>query len=282
MQQLTWGAVVALAVATLGGLLSVAFAPVASAESALLDVTLASPSTVELPTTIVLSSSQPDVEVGTCYSGGPDPEHPTWGPPPGASFQLCYPYLVGRGGPDASGRYSSEWRLPLFQPGEVTFGVGASGVGNAVTFTVTGNQSTYGDFRSCTYTRSNSPVAQEIVGYYAQVETSLTYQLQQRKRTKSGKRRWITVKRYEPQTFPIAHSELESGYGPYERRLVSQHILEKVLFPRRPNRGLYPLDPKAPQSRMVYVVSKGKRPLRRGVVSKKACQEHVHAPFVTP
>lgn len=272
-------------VATLGMLLSVAFAGTAMAEVYMPpgytppqgpDVTLVSPAAVEAPTTIVLSSPQPDVEVIGCSKVG--------------TSENCYPYLVGRSGPDASGRYLSEWRLPMAPTGAIELGVGANSFGTfgtLVTFTVTGNRFSYTDFRSCTreevavyhpveWYRNHPnvvPVSQVLVDYYAQVNTSLTYQLQRKVRTKTNRWLWVAAKDYQPQTFPIAHSELGEGYGPFERRETKQNVPLELLYPsKRP----------APKYRVAYFITKGKKLLKQGVVSRKPCQKIDDPPYYIP
>ncbi len=243
------------------------------------DITLASPSEVGLPAAIVLSSPYPDVEVWFCSGVG--------------TGENCYPYLVGRSGPDASGRYLSEWQLPMAPTGAIELGVSADSFGTfgtLVTFTVTGNRFNYTDFRSCTREElppsssrdaewyRNHPKwvepSQTIVDYYAQVDTSLTYQLQRKVRTKTNRTQWATIKKYSKRwDFPIAHSELAKGYGPYERREAKQNIPEELLFPAKQPASKY---------RVVYFVRQGQKLLKRGVVSKKPCQKIDDPPYYIP
>jgi len=112
---------------------------------------------------------------------------------------------------------------------------------------------------------------QAHVDYYAQVDTSLTYQLQQRVKKNKGWR-WVVVKRYHKAwEFPIAHSELENGYGPFERRETKQNVKQ-----------VYGSKPPAPKYRVVYFVRRSTKLLTRGVVSRKPCQKIDHAPYIIP
>ncbi|MGZ8755886.1 MAG: hypothetical protein ACXW15_11935 [Acidimicrobiia bacterium] len=103
------------------------------------------------------------------------------------------------------------------------------------------------------------------------MDTSLTYQLQQRVKKNKGWR-WVVVKRYHKAwEFPIAHSELENGYGPFERRETKQNVKQ-----------VYGSKPPAPKYRVVYFVRRSTKLLTRGVVSRKPCQKIDHAPYIIP
>ena len=273
-------------VATLGAIFSVVtFSGTVGAEGwqpPVPDITLASPPEVEAPATMVLSAPYPDVEVGGCSRVG--------------TAENCYPYLVGRSGPDANGRYLSEWQLPMAPVGAIEIGVSANSFGTfgtRITFTVTGNRFKFTDFRSCTVEEfavdplhkksrgSPGPVSRAIADYYAQVDTSLTYQLQQKVRTKTHHWRWATVKKYKAWEFPIAHSELGEGYGPYERRETKQNVPQELFYLRK-GKTLYPRNLKAPKYRVVYFVKQGKKLLKRGVVSRKPCRKIDDPPYYVP
>lgn len=257
-------------VATLGVLLSVGFSGTAVAEGwtpPVPDITLASPSTVELPATIVLSSPYPDVEVGGCSRVGVS--------------ENCYPYLVARSGPDAGGRYLSEWQLPMAPTGPIELGVSANSFGTfgvLITFTVTGNRFSYTDFRSCIDSRT----IKAWVAYYAQVNTEVVFQVEQKKQVQSGtqhREHWVwkpwKSKRAE---FPIAHSEFDEGYDPYSPRTVAFRVPPEFLPFKYAH--YYYAQPgfKKRHVRARYLVKQGKKVIKRGWVSRKSCETLVTPP----
>lgn len=251
----------------------------------LADVTMVSPPSVELPATIVLSSASPDLELTDCFQGTLNPVHPEWGPAPGTATVRCYPYPIAQSGPDASGRFRSEWRLPVSPPGPTAFGVQVPDAsGTYVPFTVTGNRlHALGDVRSCTreevfvyhpgeWYRNHPkwrPSAQGIVDYYGTVDTSLAYQLERFERG-----RWIVAKRYaKGWDFPIARSEYAEGWDPYSRRETKQNVPKELLFPdKKP----------APRYRVAYLIRRGTKMIARGVVAKTPCRKVSDPPYWMP
>ncbi len=113
--------------------------------------------------------------------------------------------------------------------------------------------------------------------YYAQVGTSLTYQLEQRVRRGKHGWRWAVVKRYKTawDFSEIAQTELENGWGLYERRETNQNVPMELLYPQKRS---------APKYRVVYSIWRGKSHtlLKRGVVSRKPCRKIDDPPYYIP
>lgn len=232
------------------------------------DITLASPPEVELPATIALSSPYPDVEVGACSKVG--------------TSENCYPYLVGRSGPDANGRYLSEWSLPMAPTGAVEFWASTASLyyssAAVITLTVTGNRFKYDDFRTCI----NRRTGKALISYYAMISTEVVLWLKQRVR--QGKHLVWKARKPKREAFPIAHSEFENGYGPFEPHESQFRVpaswswdsKEKLRHKADPNREL-----ELP-TRAVYLVKQGKKVLRQGQISRKPCRQIDSYPYVLP
>ena len=218
------------------------------------DIVMVSPGSLELPGSIVLASPKPNMTIGWCYQGDPDPDN-NWLPLVGQGLG-CFPYFVERTGPDASGLYYFRWRLPMSPPGlTVLQGVRAwssnpgSGDVKHLTFTVTGNRIRYGDFRTCIDRfRRNAQLI-----YYTSVPTQVTFTVKQK--VHQGQRSVWKVRKVRHRQFDI------SPLFPYVPVWAKYKIPHPLVQKRT-----------RPPTRAFYVVRHGKKVIKRIGLSKRPCE----------
>ncbi len=215
------------------------------------DIILAGPSSRPLPSDLELVSPKmhmriTEIGVSTCEGCAVYPEYD--------------PYFLRRTGPDSSGLYHYFWRLVTAAPGPININARAwttterNADKKTVTVTATTGGLMFGGIRSCYSPTSGLGVGgglQFELGYYSQRNSTAVLLKQKR-----VGRHWVTRK-VEREVYPIGYVKGHGYHSPYWKRVISLRFLQDDLS--------------NPRFRVLYRITRRKRILAQGHVSRRRC-----------